>query len=136
MLDIMIVDDSNIIIKTLEKNLTSMGFTVVATAKNGQEAIDLYDESEPDIITMDITMPEMDGIEALQKIREKNPQAKVVMITSHGEERLVMDAISAGAKGYILKPITPLKIKQTFQKVFPPLKNRIEDKYTELSLIY
>ena len=132
----MIVDDSSIIIKTLSKHLKNFGFNIVGVAKNGQEAMSMYAELEPDLVTMDITMPIMNGIEALQAIRAYDQSAKVIMITSHGEERLVMDAISFGAKGYILKPITPIKIKQALQKVCPQLTDIIESHYIEQSLIY
>ena len=136
MLNIMVVDDSAIILKTLSRNLHDMGFYVCATAKNGADAIKLYQEHQPDIVTMDITMPEIDGIEALTEIKKIDANAKVIMVTSHGEERLVMDAISLGAKGYILKPITPLKIKQALQKACPHHKESIEQNYIDMSLTY
>jgi len=136
MLNVMIVDDSSIILRTLTKTLQDMGFFVCSTAKSGTEAIAHYQEFQPDLITMDITMPEMDGIEALQKIRELNTDVKVIMVTSHGEERLVMDAISFGAKGYILKPITPLKVKQAIQKAFPRLSQDIESNYLKMSMSF
>jgi len=118
MLKIMIVDDSSIIRKIFAKNLEEMGYTVCAVAKDGREAISLYDKHKPDLITMDVTMPIMNGIESLKAIRLKDKKAKVIMVTSHGEERLVMEAITNGAKGYILKPITIENIKQAIDKVF------------------
>lgn len=119
MLNIMIVDDSTIIRKTLEMKLEEMGHTVVAKAKSGKEAVDLYSEILPDLVTMDITMPVMNGIEALRLIKKDYKDAVVIMVTSHGEEKLVMDAIVSGAKGYILKPITVEKLTETIQKVYP-----------------
>jgi two-component system chemotaxis response regulator CheY len=120
-LNVLIVDDSMIIRKTLQQKFEEMGHTVVATAENGIEAVKMYEKFNPDLVTMDITMPTMNGIEALSKIRSKYSDANVIMVTSHGEEKLVMDAISNGAKGYILKPITDEKIEANLQKIFPAL---------------
>lgn len=116
MSNIMIVDDSLILRKTLTTALEEMGHTVIAQAKCGKEAISLYDEHKPDLVTMDITMPIMNGIDALKTIIKNHKEAKIIMITSHGEERLVMDAISSGAKGYILKPITKEKLSEVIEK--------------------
>ena len=132
----MIVDDSIIITKNLKQHFLNMSFHVAGIAKNGQEAISLYDTVKPDFVTMDITMPVLDGIEALKAIKAKHPNAKVLMVTSHGEERLVMDAISAGAKGYILKPITPVKIKDAVKKLFPEEAQAIENKILESLIGY
>ncbi|MCK5294666.1 MAG: response regulator [Arcobacteraceae bacterium] len=123
MLNIMIVDDSLIIRKTLSTELEKMGHTVVAQAKSGKEAIELYDKFMPDLVTMDITMPIMSGIEALKEIKKSYKDSKIIMVTSHGEEKLVMDAITSGAKGYILKPITQDKLLESIGKVFPALKS-------------
>ena len=122
MLNIMIVDDSLIIRKTLTTVLEKMGHTVVAQAKSGKEAIESYDKHMPDLVTMDITMPIMSGIEALKKIKKIYKDAKIIMVTSHGEEKLVMDAIISGAKGYVLKPITHDKLNDIILKVFPELE--------------
>ena len=121
MLNIMIVDDSLMIRRVLTKNLTDMGFKVTASAKDGREAVKLYEKVKPDLVTMDITMPIMNGIESLKLIKASHKDAKVIMITSHGEEKLVMDALTNGAKGYILKPITPEKITQVISKVYPDI---------------
>ncbi len=123
MLNIMVVDDSLIIRKTLSTELEKMGHTVVAQAKSGKEAIELYDKFMPDLVTMDITMPIMSGIEALKEIKKSYKDSKIIMVTSHGEEKLVMDAITSGAKGYILKPITQDKLLESIGKVFPALKS-------------
>ena len=119
MLNIMIVDDSLIIRRTLSMQLEKMGHNVVAQAKSGKEAVEIYGEYIPDLVTMDITMPGMSGIEALQEIRKLYKNVKTVMITSHGEEKLVMDAISSGAKAYILKPITEDKLLRAIKKIYP-----------------
>jgi len=119
MLKILIVDDSLIIRNNLKKQLQDLGHEVIATAKSGDEAIALYDRLKPDLVTMDITMPMMSGIDALKVIMSKDKDAKVIMVTSHGEENLVIDAIKSGAKGYILKPITHGKILKAIDRVFP-----------------
>ena len=121
MLNVLVVDDSLIIRKTLTTALENLNHTVVAQAKSGKEAIELYEKYMPDLITMDITMPVMSGIEALKEIKQRYKDAKIIMITSHGEEHLVMDAIFSGAKGYILKPITTEKLSASINKVFPEL---------------
>ena len=136
MLNIMIVDDSRIITRSLTKIFDNMRFNVIGIASNGQDAVEMYKKLKPDLVTMDITMPVMNGLESLQKIREFDEKARVIMVTSHGEERLVMDAISFGAKGYILKPITPLKVKQALQKSCPKINDAIEENYLAMTLAY
>lgn len=120
MANIMIVDDVSIMRFTIKNHLQRLGHNIVAEAANGDEAIRLYSLFKPDIVTMDITMPAVNGvrsgIEALEKIREIDKNAKVIMITSHGEEKLVMEAVTKGAKGYVLKPITEEKLKTVFAK--------------------
>ncbi len=126
MLNIMVVDDSSIIRKLLPKELVKLGHNVVVTAKSGKEAIELYEEHMPDLVTMDITMPIMNGIEALKRIKSKFKDAKIIMVTSHGEEKLVMDAITSGARGYVLKPINQEKLTDVINKVFPLLQDARE----------
>lgn len=123
MLDIMIVDDSDIIRSIFSKGLEHLGHNVVGVAKDGKEAIEMYAKLKPDLVTMDITMPVMDGIEALKRILKAHEEAVIIMITSHGEEKVVMEAISSGAKGYILKPITHKKIEQAIFNLFPKYKD-------------
>ena len=118
MLTVMIVDDSLIIRKKLNKMLIELNCTVVAQAINGREAIKLYKQYNPDFVTMDITMPLMDGINATKKITEEFPNANIIMITSHGQEDMVKNAIKCGAKGYILKPLTREKLLTSMNKVF------------------
>jgi len=102
--------------------LIELGHKVVAEAANGLEAIHYCEEYTPDLITMDITMPDMDGITAVKEIRKVNKYVKIIMITSHGQENMVKDAIRAGASGYLLKPIVEEKLAKTLDKVFPELK--------------
>ncbi len=122
MLNVLVVDDSMIIRRNLKKMLGELGCNIVAEAANGQEAVELYAKHNPDAVTMDITMPIMTGIEALKEIRKNYSDAVIIMVTSHGQEELVMDAIKSGAKGYMLKPINIDKLTQVFKKAFPNMK--------------
>lgn len=118
MLKVLIVDDSLIIRKKISKLLEKLGHEVVFKATNGQEAIDSYIEYKPDLVTMDITMPDMDGITAVKHIIEKDSDAKIIMVTSHGQEDMVIKSIQAGAVGYMLKPITEDKLAASIGEVF------------------
>jgi len=119
MLNILVVDDSLIIRKNLRKMLEELGHKVVAEAKNGVEAVAMYKKSLPALVTMDITMPEMDGIEVVKLIRAESHDAKIIMITSHGQEEKVIESVRAGASGYLLKPITIDRLVAAIGKVFP-----------------
>lgn len=101
---VLIVDDALFIRTTLKKMLEQNGYDVVGEAENGLEAVLKYNELKPDLVTMDITMPRMDGLTALKAIKKTNPSAKVVMITALGKEDTVKEAILAGASGFIVKP--------------------------------
>lgn len=126
-LNVLVVDDSPIIVKQLTVLLHSIGYRVVQTAANGKEAIEAYKQCKPDVVTMDITMPEMDGIEATQIIMREFPDAKVVMVTSYGQEKMVLDALKAGAKGYVLKPFQQQKVYEAVQKA---CKRKVELQFT------
>jgi two-component system chemotaxis response regulator CheY len=114
---IMITDDALFMRVTLKNILTQHGLEVVAEASNGREAVELYEKHKPDLVFMDITMPEMDGLEALKAIRAKDPNAKVVMCTAMGQNQIVVEAIQAGAKDFIVKPFQPERILEAVQKV-------------------
>jgi two-component system chemotaxis response regulator CheY len=116
-LNVMVVDDSPIIVRKLTALLNTLGYNVIKTAEDGAEAVEDYKQYKPDIVTMDVTMPKMDGIEATQAIISEFPDAKIVMVTSHGQETMVLNALKAGAKGYILKPFHQQKVYETIQKV-------------------
>lgn len=103
---ILIADDHPIFIDGIVSLINGIdGFNVVSTASNGKEAIDQIEEARPDIILMDINMPEMDGVEATRTIKEKYPDQKVIMLTMYDEIRLIKDVLEIGARGYILKNI-------------------------------
>lgn len=116
-LNVMVVDDSQITAKKIGSMLEALGHTVVMKAKTGREAVDGYSEAEPDLVTMDVTMPEMDGIEATKLIMDAHPDARIVVVTSHGQEQMVRDALEAGAKGYILKPFDKDKLSTVLDKI-------------------
>src|ERR1017187_3519220 len=105
-LNVMIVDDSLIMVQKLSLLLRGLGHEVVRVCNNGTEAIQAYPICKPHLVTMDITMPEMDGITAMTAILGENPHARVIMVTSHGQEAMVVRALDAGALGYVLKPVT------------------------------
>lgn len=109
---VMIVDDSMFVAKQLGQILTSEGYEVVATAADGKEGVDKYKELAPnvDLVTMDITMPRMDGITALEQIMTFDKNAKVVMVSALGKEELVKKSLLLGAKNYIIKPLDRKKV--------------------------
>ena len=101
---ILIVDDTSFMRVALRDTLTNNGFDVVGEAVNGVEAVQKYFELNPDIITLDITMPIMDGIEALREIRSRDPKVKAIMVSAMGQESLIRKSILSGARGFIVKP--------------------------------
>jgi len=115
-LKFLIVDDSLLTVRTLTKHLDDMGHLVIQTAGTGISALEAYRSCAPDMVTMDITMPDADGIEATAAIIKEFPNAKIIMVTSHGQEGMVMQAIKKGAKGYILKPIKPEKLRDVIDR--------------------
>ena len=116
-LNIMVVDDSGITTKKLSKLLEELGHTVVGVARTGKEAVEMYNAINPDIVTMDITMPGMDGIEATQAILKKFKDALIIMVTSHNQEAKVLEAIRAGAVGYVIKPFKPDTVQRSIDRV-------------------
>ncbi|MCX8083590.1 MAG: response regulator [Calditerrivibrio sp.] len=124
-LRVLIADDSLIIIKKLTQIFESLGHTVVATARTGKEAIEKFNPEEIDFVSMDITMPDIDGIEATIKIREKSPTVPILMITSHGQEQMIVKAIEAGASGYVLKPFDEEKIAKSISKILSNTSNKV-----------
>lgn len=113
----MIVDDTMFMRLSIRKMLEKHDFNIVGEAKNGLEAVELYKKLKPDIVTMDITMPEMSGIDALKNIISFDPKAKVVMISALGQETMVKEAIIFGAKTFIVKPFQEERIIQTLKKL-------------------
>lgn len=113
---ILIVDDAAFMRMMIKDILMKNGYEVVGEAQDGKQAIEKYKELEPDLVTMDITMPEMDGITALKEIRQMNPEAKVIMCSAMGQQAMVIDAIQAGAKDFIVKPFQADRVIEAIQK--------------------
>lgn len=114
---ILVVDDAMFMRKLLSDILTKAGFEVVGEAGNGQEAYQKYKELLPDLVTMDITMPEVTGIEGVKMITADFPDAKVLMCSAMGQEGMVIDSVKSGAKGFIVKPFVPEKVIAEVQKL-------------------
>jgi len=115
MAKILVADDAMFMRNRTSKLLTANGYEVVEAA-NGEEAVKLYFEEKPDVVLMDITMPEMDGIEALKQLRAKDPDAKVIIVTAMGQKSMVLEAIKAGARDFIVKPFDPDKLLEAVRK--------------------
>jgi two-component system chemotaxis response regulator CheY len=114
---VLIVDDAAFMRLTIRKMLEKNGFEIVGEADNGETAVSKYTECRPDVVTMDITMPNMSGIEALREIRKLDPNAKVIMVSAMGQDSMVRDAIAGGAKSFIVKPYKEEHIVQTINKI-------------------
>ena len=114
---VLIVDDAMFVRNTLNKILLSVGYDVVGEAKNGQEAVQLYAKVQPDVVTLDVTMPVMNGIDAVEKIREDDPSARIVMLSAMGYQCIVQKAILKGAKNYVVKPINEGNVVDFLQTV-------------------
>ncbi|GAU77487.1 response regulator [Fusibacter sp. 3D3] len=114
---IMIVDDSTVMRMNLKKILTDVGHTIVAEAQNGKEACAQYEKYRPDLVTMDISMPVMTGVEATKAIVSKFPDAVIVMISALNQKKMVYDALKNGAKHYIIKPIDQEKVISVLNEV-------------------
>ena len=117
MAKILIVDDSRTSRKILKGILEGAGYEIIGEATNGQEGYDSYVELKPDIVTMDITMPVLDGIEALKKIKGDFPDAKVVMVTAAGQKTKMVEAVQNGANEFVSKPFDPEQLKKIMDKV-------------------
>lgn len=117
MATVLIVDDSRTSRKILRNILEKACFEVVGEAANGEEGYLRFKELRPDIVTMDVTMPVMDGIESLSLIKKEDPDAKVVMITAAGQKEKMVDAVKRGAKEYIAKPFDESEIVNTLNRV-------------------
>jgi two-component system chemotaxis response regulator CheY len=113
---ILIVDDAAFMRMMIRDILTKNGFEVCGEANDGLQAIEKFKELRPDLITMDITMPEMDGIHALKEIKKIDPNSKVIMCSAMGQQAMVIDAIQAGAKDFIVKPFQADRVIEAIKK--------------------
>jgi len=113
---VMIVDDAAFMRMMMKDILTKNGFTVVGEAENGSIAVEKYMELQPNITTMDITMPEMDGLQALKEIRKSDAKARVIMCSAMGQQSMVIEAIQSGAKDFIVKPFQADRVVEAIIK--------------------
>ncbi|MFB9328578.1 response regulator [Paenibacillus aurantiacus] len=116
MAKILVVDDAAFMRLMLKDILTKGGHEVVGEAENGLVAIERYNNLKPDLVTMDITMPEMEGIDAVKEIRKSDPTARIVMCSAMGQQMMVVQAIQAGAKDFIVKPFQPDRVLDSVKK--------------------
>lgn len=114
---ILITDDTAFMRMTLRNILEKNGYNVVGEAEDGQDSVEKYRELRPDLVTMDITMPRMDGITAIKKIMEFDPQAKIVVCSAMGQKSLVIEALNSGARDFIVKPFQADRIINALQKI-------------------
>jgi two-component system chemotaxis response regulator CheY len=114
---VLIVDDVSYVRKTLKQILTNRGFRVVGEAENGEEAVKLYQETRPDLVTMDLAMPVLNGVDATREILKLDPEARVIVLSAMMQENLVADAVMAGAKDYILKPFQTDEVMKVIHQV-------------------
>ncbi len=113
---ILIVDDAAFMRMMIKDILTKNGYEVVGEAQTGKEAVELYGKLKPDLVTMDITMPEMNGIDAVKAIKKNDPTARIIMCSAMGQQAMVIDAIQAGARDFIVKPFQPSRVLEAVQK--------------------
>ena len=114
---VLIADDASFMRQMIREIIEPEGYEVVGEATDGVEAVEQYEQLHPDLVTMDIVMPKRSGIDAVKGILEKSPGAQVVMCSALGQETLVMEALQAGAKDFIVKPFKPDNVLSTIAKV-------------------
>lgn len=102
---------------TLSNILQKGGHELVGEAENGQQAVEMFEGEQPELVTMDITMPELNGLDALKKILSNNPKAKIVMCSAMGQQKMVVEAIEAGAKDFIVKPFDESRVLEAINRV-------------------
>ncbi|MEN3042454.1 MAG: chemotaxis protein CheY [Fervidobacterium sp.] len=117
MAKVLVVDDAAFMRMMLKDILTKAGHEVIGEAANGVEAVEKYKELKPDVVTMDITMPEMNGIDAIKEIKKFDPNATVIVCSAMGQQAMVIEAIQAGAKDFIVKPFQASRVVEAVQKV-------------------
>ena len=115
--NILVCDDAAFMRMMIKDILTKNGYTVAGEAENGIKAVEKYIELKPDLVLMDITMPEMDGIQALKKIKAIDPNASVVMCSAMGQQAMVIESIQAGARDFIVKPFQADRVLEAVKKV-------------------
>ena len=115
--NILVCDDAAFMRMMIKDILTKNGYNVAGEAENGAKAVEKYNELKPDLVLMDITMPEMDGIQALKKIKECDPSAMVIMCSAMGQQAMVIESIQSGARDFIVKPFQADRVLEAVKKV-------------------
>ncbi len=115
--NVLICDDAAFMRMMIKDILSKNGYGIAGEAENGAKAVEKYNETKPDLVLMDITMPEMDGIQALKQIRATDPNACVIMCSAMGQQAMVIEAIQSGAKDFIVKPFQAERVLEAVQKV-------------------
>ena len=115
--NVLIVDDAAFMRMMIKDILSKGGYSVVGEAENGIKAVEKYNELKPDLVLMDITMPEKDGIQALKEIKALDADAKIIMCSAMGQQAMVIESIQAGAKDFIVKPFQPDRVIEAVKKV-------------------
>lgn len=113
---VLIVDDAAFMRMMIKDILEKNGYQIVGEASNGIKAVEIYKAEKPDVVTMDITMPDMDGIEAVKEIKAFDPAAKIIMCSAMGQQTMVMDAIRSGARDFIVKPFQAERVLEAIRK--------------------
>ncbi len=114
---VLVVDDAKFMRHMIKNLLGDLGYEVVGEAANGEEALQMYGELTPDVVTMDVVMPEVDGLAALKRIRESDEKAKIIMISAIDQREPLMEAMKAGAVDYIVKPFEKDRVEEAMQRV-------------------
>ena len=114
---VLVCDDAIFMRTMISDILTQAGFEVVGEAESGAQAVEKYHSLKPDLVTMDIVMPDMGGIEAVREICKTDPEAKILMCSAMGQQALVVEAIQAGAKDFVVKPFQPSRVLEAVQRV-------------------
>lgn len=114
---VLITDDTAFMRMTLRNVIEKNGYDVVGEAGDGEQAVELYKELRPDMVTMDITMPKMDGITAIKEIMKIDPEAKIIVCSAMGQKPMVIEALSAGAKDFLVKPFDAERVVESLRKI-------------------
>lgn len=114
---ILIVDDAKFMRVILRNILRQANHEIVGEAENGREAVALYQQLQPDLVTMDITMPEMNGLDAVREIKRNHPQAKIIMCSAMGQQKTIIEAIEAGARDFLVKPFDESSVVESVKSV-------------------
>ena len=114
---VLVCDDAIFMRTMITDILTQAGYEVIGEAESGAQAVEKYRQLKPDLVTMDIVMPEMGGIEAVREICRENPEARILMCSAMGQQALVVEAIQAGAKDFVVKPFQPSRVLEAVQRV-------------------